>query len=130
MERYEEIEKSIVTNYRKKIWSKFIKGVKEFEMVQEGDKIAVCISGGKEDVSWKISRKRACLNRVPTRWRRLQRYSILAARLHISLLRKQTFGLSALAIRFGFPRNRLKHGGIVSSDNRAKAPRRKRYESR
>ena len=47
----------------------------------------------------------------------------MAARLHISLLRKQTFGLSALAIRFGFPRNRLKHGGIVSSDNRAKAPR-------
>ena len=31
-----------------------------------------------------------------------------------------------MAIRFGFPRNRLKHGGIVSSDNRAKAPRRKR----
>ena len=36
----EEIEKSITTTYRKKIWSQFIKGIKEFEMVQEGDKIA------------------------------------------------------------------------------------------
>ena len=48
MERYEEIEKSIITTYRKKIWSNFIKGIKEFDMVQEGDKIAVCISGGKD----------------------------------------------------------------------------------
>ena len=38
MDRYEEIEKSITTTYRKKILSQFIKGIKEFEMVQEGDK--------------------------------------------------------------------------------------------
>lgn len=48
MERYREIEKSIITTYRKEIWSKFIKGICEYDMVQKGDKIAVCISGGKD----------------------------------------------------------------------------------
>ena len=50
MERAREIERSIITTYRKGIWSKFVRGVKEFRLVEEGDRIAVCISGGKDSM--------------------------------------------------------------------------------
>ena len=50
LERYQEIERSIITNYRKKIWKKFIQGITEFDMIQDGDKIAVCMSGGKDSM--------------------------------------------------------------------------------
>lgn len=50
MERYQEIERSIIKQYHKKIWSRFARAVKQYELVKEGDKIAVCISGGKDSM--------------------------------------------------------------------------------
>ena len=48
MEQYKEIERSIIKRFRKGIWSKFVKAVKEYQLINENDKIMVCISGGKD----------------------------------------------------------------------------------
>ena len=46
----EHVELSIRKKFKKKIWSKFTKAVREYELVKEGDQIAVCISGGKDSM--------------------------------------------------------------------------------
>ena len=41
-----DIERSIIKKYRKQLWSPFMKAVRDYKLIQEGDKIAVAISGG------------------------------------------------------------------------------------
>lgn len=48
MEKYQEIERSIIKKFRKDIWAKFIKALQEYELITENDNIMVCISGGKD----------------------------------------------------------------------------------
>ena len=48
--RKEEIEKSIRKKFHKNIFSKFAKAINEYDLLQENDKVAVCISGGKDSM--------------------------------------------------------------------------------
>lgn len=50
LERHQEIERSIMKKYRKGIWNPFIQAVKRYQLIAPGDKIAVCISGGKDSM--------------------------------------------------------------------------------
>ncbi len=50
LEKYEAVERSIIKKYRKEIWNPFIIALKEYKLVNEGDKVAVCISGGKDSM--------------------------------------------------------------------------------
>ncbi len=63
MEIPNDIELSLVKKFRQGIWSRFLKGVKNYELIEPGDRIAVCISGGKDSMLMAVCMKR------------LQRYS-------------------------------------------------------
>jgi len=46
----ETAERSIMAKYRRKIFTPFVRGINEFKMIEDGDKIAVCLSGGKDSM--------------------------------------------------------------------------------
>lgn len=50
MGNFDAAERSIITKYRKPIWQRFIHGVRDYRLVQTGDRIAVCLSGGKDSM--------------------------------------------------------------------------------
>lgn len=50
LEKHTEIERSIIKKFRKPIWNNFIGAVKEYKLISPGDRIAVCISGGKDSM--------------------------------------------------------------------------------
>lgn len=53
LEKWQCVERSIIKKYRKELWNPFIAAMKRYALIQENDKIAVCISGGKD--SWLLA---------------------------------------------------------------------------
>lgn len=50
LETWQLVERSIMKKYRKELWKPFIAAVKRYELIRSGDRIAVCISGGKDSM--------------------------------------------------------------------------------
>lgn len=50
MMNYKEIERELITKYRKKLWRPFSKAIRDYRLIEENDKIALCISGGKDSM--------------------------------------------------------------------------------
>ena len=95
-ERYKEIERSIIKKFRREIWRKFTAAINEYQLIKDGDSIAVCISGGKD--------------------------SILMAKLFQELLKhgKQNFSLVFLVMNPGY--NELNYNIIKENAKLLKIP--------
>ena len=66
LEPHKLIERSIVKKFRKELWVPFIQAIKRYELIQEGDRIAVCISGGKDSmVLAKLMQQLQRISKVP-----------------------------------------------------------------